>query len=73
MNIQAEKIVLAKMLLETENPRIIASIKKIFSKENKSDFWNDLSAEQKEEIQKASLEIDNDEVIDYDLFMQNYR
>lgn len=73
MNIQAEKIVLAKMLLETENPRIIASIKKIFSKENKSDFWNDLSVEQKEEIQKASLEIDKDEVIDYDLFMQNYR
>lgn len=73
MNIQAEKIALAKMLLETENPRIIASIKKIFSKESKSDFWNDLSAEQKEEIQKASLEIDNDEVIDYDLFMQNYR
>ncbi len=73
MNIQAEKIALAKMLLETENPRIIASIKKIFSKENKSDFWNDLSVEQKEEIQKASLEIDNDEVIDYDLFMQNYR
>jgi len=73
MNIQAEKIALAKMLLETENPRIIASIKKIFSKENKSDFWNDLSVEQKEEIQKASLEIDNDEVIDYDLFMQSYR
>lgn len=73
MNIQAEKIALAKMLLETENPRIIASIKKIFSKENKSDFWNDLSAEQKEEIQKASLEIDKDEVVDYDLFMQNYR
>ena len=73
MNIQAEKIALAKMLLETENPRIIASIKKIFSKENTSDFWNDLSAEQKEEIQKASLEIDKDEVIDYDLFMQNYR
>lgn len=73
MNIQAEKIVLAKMLLETENPRIIASIKKIFSKENTSDFWNDLSAEQKEEIQKASLETDSDEVIDYVLFMQNYR
>ena len=73
MNIQAEKIALAKMLLETENPQIIASIRKIFSKENTSDFWNDLSAEQKEEIQKASLEIDKDEVIDYDLFMQNYR
>ena len=73
MNIRAEKIALAKMLLETENPQIIASIRKIFSKEKTYDFWNDLSTEQKEEIKKASLEIDNDEVIDYDLFMQNYR
>jgi len=73
MNIQAEKIALVKMLLETENPQIIASIRKIFSKEKTYDFWNDLSTEQKEEIKKASLEINNDEVIDYDLFMQNYR
>lgn len=73
MCIQAEKIALAKMLLETENPRIIASIKKIFSKESTSDFWNDLSVGQKEEIQKTSLEIDKDKVVDYDLFMQNYR
>lgn len=73
MNIQAEKIALVKMLLETENPRIIATIRKIFSKKKTYDFWNDLSAEQKEEIEKASLEIDNDEFIDHDLFMQNYR
>ena len=73
MDIQAEKIALAKMLLETENPEIIASIKKIFSKEKVYDFWDDLSAEQKDEIEKASLEIDNEEVIEYDLFMQKYR
>ena len=33
MNIQAEKIALAKMLLETDNPKIIESIKEIFKKE----------------------------------------
>ncbi len=73
MDIQAEKIALAKMLLETENPKIIASIKKIFSKEKMHDFWDDLSAEQKQEIQNASLEIANEETIEYDLFMQKYR
>lgn len=73
MDIQAEKIALAKMLLETENPKIIASIKKIFSKEKVHDFWDDLSAEQKDEIEKASLEIANEEVVEYDLFMQKYR
>lgn len=34
MNIQTEKIHLAKLLLETENPQIIESIKKIFKKAN---------------------------------------
>ena len=42
MNIQAEKIQLAKMLLDTENPKIIESIKKIFKKEKKMDFWDEL-------------------------------
>ena len=43
MNIQAEKIELVKMLLDTENPKIIESIKKIFKKAKTADFWDDLS------------------------------
>jgi len=73
MNIQAEKIKLVKMLLDTENPKIIESIKKIFKKENTSDFWDYLSIEQRKEIEKASLEIKNGEVTDYDTFMQKHR
>ncbi|MFC5196646.1 hypothetical protein ACFPH8_15010 [Bizionia hallyeonensis] len=73
MNIQAEKIELVKMLLDTENPRIIESIKKIFKKEKTSDFWDDLSIEQRNEIERASLEIKNGEVTDYDTFMQKHR
>ena len=73
MDIQAEKIKLVKMLLDTENPKIIESIKKIFKKEKTSDFWDDLSIEQRKEIEKASLEIKNGEVKDYDTFMQKHR
>jgi len=73
MDIQAEKIKLVKMLLDTENPKIIESIKKIFKKEKTSDFWDDLSIEQRKEIEKASLEIKNGEVMDYDTFMQKHR
>ncbi|HTO34861.1 MAG TPA: hypothetical protein VLZ72_01365 [Flavobacterium sp.] len=73
MDIQAEKIKLVKMLLDTENPKIIESIKKIFKKEKTSDFWDDLSIEQRKEIEKASLEIKNGEVTDYDTFMQKHR
>jgi hypothetical protein len=73
MNIQAEKIELVKMLLDTENPKIIESIKKIFKKEKSSDFWDELSIEQRKEIEKASLEIKNGEVTDFDSFMKKHR
>lgn len=73
MNIQAEKIELVKMLLDTENPEIIESIKKIFKKEKTSDFLDDLTIEQCEEIERASLEIKNGEVTDYESFMQKHR
>ena len=57
MNIQAEKIELAKMLLDTQNPKIIESIKNIFKNEKTEDFWAELSLEQRTEIEKASIEI----------------
>jgi hypothetical protein len=72
MNIQTEKIHLAKLLLETENPKIIESIKNIFRKDKTADFWDNLSLEQKEEIDTASLEIKNEEVTDYDSFMEKH-
>ena len=73
MNIQAEKKELVKMLLDTENPKIIESIKKIFKKEKTTGFWDDLSIEQRKEIEKASREIENGEVTDYESFMQKNR
>ena len=36
------------------------------------DFWDELSLEQKAEIDKASLEIKNGEVSDYDLFIKKH-
>ena len=73
MNIQAEKIELVKMLLDTENPKIIESIKKIFKKAKTTDFWDDLSIEQRKEIETASREIEKGEVTDYDSFMKKHR
>lgn len=64
MNIQAEKIELIKMLLDTEDPKMIESIKQVFKEKSTSDFWDDLSNEQRKEINKASQEIKNGEVMD---------
>jgi hypothetical protein len=73
MNIHAEKIELTKLLLNTDNPSIIQSIKDIFTKAKTSDFWDTLSFEQRKEIREASLEIENGETTDYDKFMSKHR
>jgi DUF438 domain-containing protein len=66
MNIQAEKIELVKMLLDTENPEIIESIKNIFKKENSSDFWNELSLAEQNEIKQGIEELDNGKRVSYE-------
>ncbi len=70
MNIQAEKIELMKLLLETENPGIIKSIKRIFARAAKHDFWDDLSKEQQEDILLGIQEIENGEYVSYEEFIQ---
>lgn len=73
MDIQAEKIQLAKLLLETDNPKIVDSIKRIFKKDKKVDFWDELSPDQKDEIEQASIEIENGELTNYDSFIKKHR
>jgi len=73
MDIQSEKIELIRMLLDTENPKIIEFIGKILKREKNSDFWEDLSDQQREEIEKASTQIENGEMVDYESFMQKHR
>ena len=73
MNIQTEKIELMKLILETENPKILESIKTLFTKESTSDFWNSLSEEQKEEIDLGISEIEKGETVDYESMMRNHR
>ena len=59
MNIHLEKIELAKLLLNIDNPSVIQSIKDILKKAKTSDFWDTLTLDQQKEIKDASLEIKN--------------
>ena len=57
MDIQTTKIELMKMILGIENPAIIEKISSLI-KNHTSDFWDELSAEQKKNILKAKEELD---------------
>jgi hypothetical protein len=73
MNIQAEKIELAKLLLSTNNPKIIQSIRQIFKKEKTADFWDELTSDQKKEIKLAKKQIKEGKSSDYESFMSKHR
>ena len=72
MDIQFEKSELMKKLEETNDLSIIEAIKKIFQSEKK-DFWNELTQEQRDEIEESDREIDRGEYFLYEDVMSKYR
>ena len=71
MDIQLEKLELIKMLADTEDPAIIKSIRKIFKKEKK-DWWEDLTEEQKEDLELSMEEFERGEVVSYESILKRH-
>jgi len=73
MNIQAEKLELVKMILETDNPSVLSSIKQIFSKPVNVDIWDSLPQSHKEEILKGIDEIEKGDTVDFGEFIKRHK
>jgi hypothetical protein len=73
MDIQAKKLELVRMILDTDNPDILSKIKQIITSARKIDFWDSLPPSQKEEIFKGIEEIENGETFDYEEFIKKHR
>jgi hypothetical protein len=69
MDIQAHKIELAKLILEIDNPSLLSKVFKLLKKE-KTDFWLELSEEQKEEINIGIKQLDRGERISVKEFLR---
>ncbi len=72
MDIQLEKLALIKMIADTEDVSIIAAIKDFFTIEKK-DFWEDLSEEQRFDIEESDKQIDRGEFVSYEVVMSKHR
>jgi hypothetical protein len=72
MNIQARKLQVMRLIIETKNIEILESIEKLLKNEIKEDFWNSLTTEQKNEIELSISEIEMGETVDFDSFMDKY-
>jgi hypothetical protein len=69
MDIQTSKIELVKLILSIENSEFIEKVTD-FIKNEKSDFWNDLSSTEKKEIQKGIHDLDNGIRIEFSEFLK---
>lgn len=57
MDIEASKIELVKLILNIDNDKIIKKVTD-FINDEKSDFWNGLSATERTEIKKGIAQLD---------------
>lgn len=60
MDIQSTKIELIQMLLQTQKESLLLRLKKVFEEEQ-TDWWEDMSSEEREEIQEGLLQADKGE------------
>lgn len=72
MDIQLEKQKIIKMLTETNDVSIINAIKNVF-KTQKKDFWEELTQEQRDEIEEGEREIERGEYVDFYELMEEIK
>ena len=69
MDIQLEKLELIKVIAETEDVSLIKSFKKLLKKE-KRDWWEDLTDEQKADIEQGERDFENGDFVTSEEFFQ---
>jgi len=73
MNIQAEKLEIMRIILETENPLILSTVRKILEKKVSPDFWEALSPYEKQDILDGISDLANEDTVDYEKFIKKHR
>lgn len=71
MNIEATKLELMELLLQSKNEALLAQVKKMFQKEE-ADWWNEISEEEKTSIKAGLLEADQGKTIPNQQVMKKF-
>ena len=72
MNIQAEKIEIVKMILNSNDKSLLSTIKNIFKRQS-VDLWDELDDEIKADIEEAIRQLDRGEGIPHEKVMKKYK
>jgi predicted transcriptional regulator len=73
MNLQAKKLELVQMILNTEKPSVLAKVEAVFKKEKGADWWDEISDAERAAIEEGLAEADRGELIPHEEVMKKVR
>ncbi len=71
MNIETTKLELMHLLLQTQKESLLVRLKKVFEEEQ-SDWWDEMSAEEKKEIEIGLVQAEKGEFIEHKQVMKRF-
>jgi len=71
MDIDATKLELMQLLLNTRKESVLNKIKHIFQEES-SDWWAEMSAEEQVEIEEGLRQVENGKVVSHESVMKRF-
>ena len=71
MNLQAKKLELVQLIINTEKPSILQKVEDVFKK--KVDWWDEISEDERKSIEKGLAEADRGELIPHEQVMKELK
>jgi len=71
MNLQAKKLELVQLIINTEKPSILQKVEDVFKK--KVDWWDEISEDERKSIEKGLAEADRGELIPHEQIMKELK
>lgn len=73
MNIQAKKLKLVQMIINTDKPALLKRVEEIFKKETAVDWWDEISEAERKSIEQGLAEADRGELIAHEEVMKEVK
>jgi predicted Zn-ribbon and HTH transcriptional regulator len=73
MNIQAKKLELVQLILNTRKPLTLKKVEEVLKNEKESDWWNEISDAERQSIEKGLAEADEGKLIPHEQVMKEVK
>jgi thiamine pyrophosphate-dependent acetolactate synthase large subunit-like protein len=73
MNLQAKKLELVQLIINTTKPLTLRKVEEVLKNEKESDWWDEISDAERQSIEQGLAEADRGELIPHEEVMKQIR